>query len=156
MLSIYVLECVRGKYYVGKTSNLNYRMLSHFSGQGSVWTKKYRPIRIAQVIENADKFDEDAFTLRYMELYGISNVRGGYYSKVQLSADDLEHIKSLFDGVNDHCFRCSSDHFANKCPISLNEYNQLNNGQTLEVRNWNRFILGELAVNPHWFDTFEW
>jgi predicted GIY-YIG superfamily endonuclease len=39
-LIIYALLLVEGKYYVGKTYNLDLRFQEHNSGYGSEWTKK--------------------------------------------------------------------------------------------------------------------
>ena len=44
MVYIYALELKQGKYYIGKTSNPNFRIESHFNSEGSGWTKKYKSI----------------------------------------------------------------------------------------------------------------
>ena len=45
MVTIYILECKGGKYYVGKIkSNVHKRIKQHFDGKGAKWTKKYKPI----------------------------------------------------------------------------------------------------------------
>ena len=36
----YVLKLEEGKYYVGKSWNLNNRLGQYFTGRGSKWTKK--------------------------------------------------------------------------------------------------------------------
>ena len=41
---IYQLNLDKGKYYVGKTINIDRRMEQHFSGHGSKVTKKFKPI----------------------------------------------------------------------------------------------------------------
>ena len=41
MISIYAIELEKGKYYIGKTSNPQFRLQSHFDSNGSYWTKKY-------------------------------------------------------------------------------------------------------------------
>ena len=42
MVYIYALELKQGKYYIGKTSNPNFRIESHFNSEGSGWTKKHK------------------------------------------------------------------------------------------------------------------
>jgi GIY-YIG catalytic domain len=37
MVWIYVLELAGGKYYVGKSKNLQYRIAQHFNGKGCEW-----------------------------------------------------------------------------------------------------------------------
>ena len=43
---IYILELQENKFYVGKTNNPNFRLNRHFNSNGSVWTKKYKPIKV--------------------------------------------------------------------------------------------------------------
>ena len=43
MVYIYVLKLVKGKYYVGKTNNPEFRLDSHFNSHGSEWTRLYPP-----------------------------------------------------------------------------------------------------------------
>ena len=52
---IYVLQCKDGKYYVGKTGDLDRRLQSHISGCGSFWTKKYPYVKVEEVIRNPIK-----------------------------------------------------------------------------------------------------
>ena len=40
MTLIYALELTHGKYYIGKTSFINNRLIDHFTSNGSKWTKK--------------------------------------------------------------------------------------------------------------------
>jgi len=79
---IYVLELEHSKYYIGITMNLNIRYAQHEQGSGAGWTKLYKPIKILEVIPHGTKELENQITLRYMELFGRENVRGGYYCKV--------------------------------------------------------------------------
>ena len=37
------LQLENNKYYVGKTTNLDFRIEQHFNSSGSQWTKKYKP-----------------------------------------------------------------------------------------------------------------
>jgi predicted GIY-YIG superfamily endonuclease len=44
---VYVLKnCTGGKYYVGLTEDPHYRIEGHFIGDGSEWTRKYKPIEL--------------------------------------------------------------------------------------------------------------
>ena len=85
MVSIYVLELEDGKYYVGKTTQPNFRIESHFKANGSAWTRRYKPVRVHQIIPNCDDYDEDKYTLMYMDQYGVDHVRGGSYVQVNLT-----------------------------------------------------------------------
>ncbi len=68
MLYIYILELEQNKFYVGKTNNPNFRLQDHFNSNGSVWTKKYKPIKLLELIPNSDDYDEDKYTRIYMVL----------------------------------------------------------------------------------------
>jgi hypothetical protein len=51
------------KSVIGKTYNLNKRYDEHLSGCGSIWTRCYKPIKIVETIVNADKYDEDKYSM---------------------------------------------------------------------------------------------
>ena len=52
---IYVLKLESNKYYVGKTDNPDFRLNDHFTNNGSIWTKIYKPIQLHQLIPDCDK-----------------------------------------------------------------------------------------------------
>lgn len=116
--NIYVLKLECGKYYVGKTKRGLERINEHISGTGSSWTLKYKPIELIEFVEGCDAFDEDKYTLQYMNLYGIENVRGGSYTQIQLDAFTLNHINNQLISANDLCYKCGkSGHFLKDCPL---------------------------------------
>ena len=51
MTYTYLLELSDSCWYVGKTSNLKRRLLRHFTGGGSAWTRKHPPIALAGLWE---------------------------------------------------------------------------------------------------------
>ena len=116
MVFIYVLQCEEDKYYVGKTDTNKFRIDTHFDSNGSEFTKKYKPIDIYQIIPECDKYDEDKYVKKYMDKYGIDNVRGGSYSRLKLTDDEKKHIQKELWGANDLCFICGGDHFVKDCP----------------------------------------
>ena len=73
---IYVLCLEYNKYYVGRTSKFLKRMYDHFHGNGSVFTKIFKPISILEIIEENDIYDEKNKTIEIMLKYGWENVRG--------------------------------------------------------------------------------
>ena len=110
---IYILELEDGKYYVGKSHNLESRLRSHFNGEGAVWTKRYKPIRVLKTIDTAD---EDACTIDMMYKYGIENVRGGSYSTLIL--DDISVQSAIRAMVTkfDLCYKClRPGHYGSHC-----------------------------------------
>ena len=117
MVTIYVLKCTNNKYYIGKTMNdLIKRFNTHKKGQGAVWTRKYRPIKILESYKNCDHFDEDKYTKIYMDKYGIENVRGGSYTKINLDNSTINFLKKELSSIHDKCYGCGSkNHFAKDC-----------------------------------------
>ena len=118
MIHIYVLKLHNNKYYIGKTTNPNFRLENHFKSQGSEWTKQYKPTEVVELFKG-DDFDEDKYTLKYMSKYGIQNVRGGSWCQIKLSQNDEERALKSIDGATDKCFKCGQKgHFISNCPYS--------------------------------------
>ena len=123
MVTIYVLKLQGNKYYVGKTTNPTYRLDDHFSEGGSAWTKKYKPISIHELKPDRNDTDEQIVTQEYMQKYGIDNVRGGPWCKINLSEPEKQMITQMIQGNSDACYNCgSNDHFASQCTKKKTTY----------------------------------
>ena len=121
MIYIYVLECEKGKYYVGKSENPLVRINDHFTEekQSSSWTTLFKPTKVVEIIENADIFDEDKYVKMYMAKYGIDNVRGGSYLQPNLDPNVIDLIKREFTSNFNLCFKCKQKgHFIGNCPMT--------------------------------------
>jgi hypothetical protein len=115
MTNIYILKLQHGKYYVGKTDNLERRKQEHINGTCS-WTKKHPPISVEQIIPNASDFDEDKYTKIYMDKYGIDNVRGGSYVTEELDELQYYSVQKEIWAVKNLCNQCGRDgHFVKNC-----------------------------------------
>ncbi len=55
--------------------------------------KKYKSVKVIQQINNYDDYDEDKYTLKYMDIYDIENVRGGSFVTIILEESTIKYIK---------------------------------------------------------------
>jgi hypothetical protein len=116
MIYIYILQLEQEKYYIGKTNNPSFRIDKHFTSGGSVWTRKYKPLTVLEIIPNCDDYDEDKYTIKYMEKNGINNVRGGSFCQINLSENNMITLNQMIKSVTNKCYICGNkDHFANNC-----------------------------------------
>lgn len=117
--NIYVLALEDGKYYVGRSAEPAQRFLQHVEGAGSEWTRRFAPLRVVECVQG-DAFDEDKLTKRYMQRYGIENVRGGSYCLPDLERTDLVTLRKELANAEDRCFQCGeAGHFVAQCPRQL-------------------------------------
>jgi predicted GIY-YIG superfamily endonuclease len=116
MEQIYILRLRAGKYYIGKTKNVDKRWAEHTAGCGSGWTKKYPPLSLVKSVVSTSQFDEDRYVKEYMEKYGIENVRGGTYSNVVLDANCIAVLEKEIRHSKNLCVRCGrGTHFVKDC-----------------------------------------
>jgi predicted GIY-YIG superfamily endonuclease len=114
--NIYILRLEGGRYYVGKSDNIQKRYQQHLNGSGSAWTKKYQPVALLKTIENVSSFEEDKVTKEYMAKYGIDKVRGGSYVEIELSDFHTAALKMEIWGAKDLCTQCGrAGHFVKDC-----------------------------------------
>lgn len=114
---IYVLRCEGGKYYIGYTKKPKKRVAAHFGATGSEWTKRYKPIEVLESIAKHDMFDEDKLTKKYMMQYGVENVRGGTYVRLELPQYQKFALRDELRMASGVCMRCGvAGHFVALCP----------------------------------------
>jgi predicted GIY-YIG superfamily endonuclease len=114
--NVYILKLEGGRFYVGKSDDVNKRYQEHTHGKGSAWTKKYLPISLIETRKNVSHFEEDKAVKEYMNRYGIQNVRGGSYVSMDLTEYQKESLTKELRGATDACTRCGRDgHFVKDC-----------------------------------------
>lgn len=113
---LYVLKLDKGKWYVGKTTDVMKRYQQHVNGKGSAWTSKYPPVSLTESKPITSPHDENNSTKDYMKKYGVENVRGGSYTQITLDDSVISVLNREFLGNTDKCFNCGlAGHFTNKC-----------------------------------------
>lgn len=126
MAYIYGLQLENGKYYVGRTDNVENRYQQHARGEGAVWTKTYKPIRIILMKLSTSSMDEDKYTKEFMAEYGIDNVRGGSYVTFDLNQQTKDFLQKEIWGSLNFCTRCGQPgHFINNCKVVIPSSNNI-------------------------------
>jgi predicted GIY-YIG superfamily endonuclease len=117
--AVYVLKCSNGKYYVGRTlaTCLEQRLSEHASGKGCYWTKLHPPLEVVEIVSPAYPYAEEAVTLRYMEAFGMNDVRGGSKARAFLNKADVVTVTRSLRNEKNLCMECGSpDHWVDDCP----------------------------------------
>jgi len=93
LTNIYILKLTNNKYYIGYTNDIAKRINEHFEGNGSSFTKKYKPIQIIKIIKEIQVNNVDQYIFKYMKKFGIDNVRGGSFKNEILTKSQKEILK---------------------------------------------------------------
>jgi len=118
--TVYILELLHGRVYVGRTKNPRRRLAEHAAGRGSAFTKVYPPTgvllpRLGRVRGSGEAAERDE-TLRYMYLRGADSVRGWKYTRVELTKEDAADAEANIRELFDLCRRCGHPgHFVGQC-----------------------------------------
>lgn len=83
----YILQCSDGSYYVGSTHDLDKRLKQHQSGQGCLFTKLHRPVKL--IYKEEYETYQQAFA-RERQIHGWTRAK-----KEALIAGDIDKLKRL-------------------------------------------------------------
>lgn len=125
--TIYVLECERGKYYVGSTQNKKKRFYQHLvTGRGSVWTREYKPLRILKQYKRIPKAYalglESRVTAEAMLQFGVNNVRGAMFCNGQnYTIRELDSLTRFIGHYNDLSYSQVRDALRSQLPSRSRE-----------------------------------
>lgn len=120
-MSVYVLACGGGNYYVGWTSQVvSARLAQHRHGTGSAWTALHGVVELLRSAPGT-KLDEDSETLRMMYEHGIDKVRGGPYVTVTLPSSVVAGIRLRLRMAFPVCGTCGGDHPSRFCRGPTND-----------------------------------
>jgi hypothetical protein len=71
---------------------------------------------VLEIIPDCDDYDEDKYTRKYMDKYGIDNVRGGSFCEVILGESTIQLLEKMSKTTQNKCFTCGIiGHFAKEC-----------------------------------------
>jgi predicted GIY-YIG superfamily endonuclease len=85
---IYTLELENNKFYVGQSKFIIKRLKKHFWGEGAVWTKLHKPIKVTNCVSagvisyQAGMRLENEHTIELMKIHDWKNVRGGNFTNI--------------------------------------------------------------------------
>ena len=114
MCTIYALKLQSNKYYIGKTTaNILVTLEDHTNNNASQWTKIYKPVDLIELIKNCDEYDEDKYTIKYMSMFGIDNVRGGSFCDVKLDDFDIRILNKMINNAKNKCPNYVDDNLIN-------------------------------------------
>jgi hypothetical protein len=105
MLYIFVLELENDKWFLHLSYEENYKQVELECQALYSFVRKNPPLKKVEVIKIFNKFEINTLTKRYMEYYGIDNVRGGIYSD-EILPDYLKkslelELSTTFDNYTD-------------------------------------------------------
>ena len=118
MWRVYVLQLQHNRFYVGSTRCFETRMREHRQGRGAAWTRRHRVIRCIRSYTVAidPGLEEDKVTLQYLRRHGPDSTRGGKYSQLVLSRQQLAEIQRSLRHNDGLCTRCGRQgHFVAQC-----------------------------------------
>lgn len=93
---VFALELLNKKYYIGRTNDIVKSFESHRKGEVNDWTKNYPAQSIKELFfQNVHDSYDVALVLKYIQLFGVENVRGGPFTTEVLEPIQLTMLSLL-------------------------------------------------------------
>ena len=128
MIYIYILELLNNKFYIGKLSNI-YELEDTILmlDETNEWLYYNKIIKIGTIECFEENFDENFFIYEFIQHYGLNNVRGGEFNKMELSLDYAYNIFTNIKIEYNKCYLCGlNNHNGYQCKLrDKYEYNLL-------------------------------
>ena len=109
---VYCLELNNGKYYIGKSEDIDSRIGNHEKGRGSAWTKLHGVVKeIPTITPHMDDLEswERCETIEMALRYGIENVRGHIWTRITLHRTEIVSFEAQACERMDLCRKCGRD-----------------------------------------------
>jgi len=100
---IHVLLLEANKYYIskGKSSDSEEIIKTYAKGKDSVpWVKKYKPIKVVEIIKQLHEDNEYFITIHYMKKYRIDDVRSSIYNEIILNTATKASLEKEITAFN--------------------------------------------------------
>lgn len=116
MEQLYILELTCGKFFVGKSKNVEHTYAYYACGFGPIWIRTYNPLRIIESRPLTGPTDVLDTTLALMKKHGINSVRPYDCDSIKLDDDVEQMIRFKMYAPPDSCGKChSTGHSQSDC-----------------------------------------
>ena len=112
MVKFCIILLEENKVFVSKTDSVSKNLIDHVLDESLGWIAKYKPIKVLEVIESAIDNALDNCVIELMIKFYVDNVRGGKYSHLMLSSEELRQLNATISKryFSSKCFRCGKEH----------------------------------------------
>ena len=101
MVHIIILQLENDCYFIYKTEDILFN-INKYNNNYNIFTIKHKPIRLYEFKENCNIYELDLTVKIYMNKFGINNVRGGSYSELELSIEQINILKKELELINNN------------------------------------------------------
>jgi predicted GIY-YIG superfamily endonuclease len=116
MEHLYILELTCGKYFVGKSRNVEHTYAYYECGFGPKWIQTYNPVRIVETRPITGDKDVLNATLALMKTHGLDSVRHYGCGEMRLPDEEERAIRFLMHAPSDACAKChATGHTVEAC-----------------------------------------